>query len=234
MKIVKLLSIITAVFLAAHGVSNAYIISINAATVPPSGGGISNAAGSALTPAAGLLQLGFFTADGTLGGAVLDNAGILALGADPLALSASFVQVAQTTNITVGPNNGFVNETIAIASNPDGEQVTPFTFAEYDTNINGKDVYAFVLGTNTVEAGSDFGVFDLGASTFVSGADAANNLTSVSLAASDVTALYGSTTGPVIFPNAPASIQLVPEPSVGLFGMIAAFGMVLRRRRARS
>jgi len=225
MKLLKPLTAAAAALFACATPASAYVITLNADS---GGGGYVDSGGNALTT--GTSAYGFFTVNGTLTGAAIDPSTITA--GDLAAIQASWVEVASTTTFGTNFSGEAFVQNAEIASNPDGQAVTPFTFSEYTGNIAGKEVY------NLVTSGGEYGVFQSNVN-FDSGADALNNVTIASFWEQNTpgTAVSGHAAnlvgggGAAGDANQLITPTAIPEPSTGLLIVLGGAAAFLMRRR---
>lgn len=216
MKILKSLAVAVTALIALSSTASAYLIDLS---VNAGGGGYVDSGGTALTT--GTSAYGYFDGDPTT-----ITAGDLAT------VQAAFNQVASTTTFGAG-FTGNVQTSFTLASNPDSEAATPFTSAQYTSNIAGKDVY------NLVISGGEYGLF-LASADFASGADGiTNNITIASFwqnaGGSAVTGHGGvfAAGGQGGNANQLVTATAIPEPTTAILigALLGVLGLTSRRRR---
>ncbi len=184
------------------------------------------------------LRFGFFTTTGTAAGALLNNTQITALGANPAALQAAFVEIGSSTNFESGTQIGTpaLDANVAESTNAGPAAPFPLNRPEYDAFATGGAKATGVYGMVTNTGNSEVGVWQsttlLRAAGGLSDFDAT---TTVDFYGATVTSIFGLNNIPGT-PNAGQqglrTITAIPEPSA--FGLLALSvgALALRRKRA--
>lgn len=205
--------------------STATVVFLNASA---GGAGAEDSSGIKYTNGTATFASGFFTNDGTAGGALLSNAQITSLGANPAALDAAFVEIG-SSNVFENGGDGLFGDSFEIADIPADAGALPLTTAQYTSLFNnGATMYAYI------QSATEVGVWDSGVGLLDPGTVGDfNNQVIANFNGLNVTSVVGTTDvgGGTFFGDSLRTTAIIPEPSAfGLLGL-SAVGLLLRRKR---
>ena len=173
------------------------------------GGGAENSAGTKYTDNEATFQTGFFTQDGTPTGTLLTHGEITALGANPTALDARFVELGTSQSFSAG-GDGLFGASFEIADVPaDATGSLALSAAQYDAIFAaGATMFAYIVSDTEV------GVWDSGTGVLDPGTVSAFNFSfTPNFNGNNVTTLVGSIGSGVFFGASLRTTPIIQSPS---------------------